>query len=147
MALVAAAAPPVRCETASLPCILWVDDDPNVAAGLRRLMRRYQVRLIHAYDGMQGYWMAASQRPDVVITDLEMPKWPGMDLVECVNMNDDLRGVPLIVISGYDTPADRRRLAELGVTAVLSKPFVLEQLMFILRQHVPMVRRRRRQRG
>jgi len=109
--------------------VLWVDDDPHLAAGFARRLRRHDIQIIHAYDGMQGYWMAASQNPDVVITDLKMPKWPGQDLVECLNLNTQLAGIPTIVVSGHATAADKKKLTALGVIAVLEKPIGLEDLL------------------
>ncbi|MEM8946925.1 MAG: response regulator [Planctomycetota bacterium] len=117
----------------SVSLILWVDDDPHLAAGFERRLRRYGIRLIHAYDGMQGYWMAASQKPDVVITDLKMPKWPGQDLVECLSLNRELAGIPTFVVSGHIEASNRKRLRELGVTAVLEKPLGIEDLLAELR--------------
>lgn len=112
--------------------VLWVDDDPHLAAGFARRLRRKGIQIIHAFDGMQGYWMAASQKPDVVITDLKMPKWPGKDLVECLSLNRQLSGIPTIVVSGHVTPADRKQLLKLGVAAVLDKPIALEDLLIEL---------------
>lgn len=109
--------------------VLWVDDDPHLAAGFARRLRRHGIQVMHAYDGMQGYWMAASQKPDVVVTDLKMPKWPGHDLVECLALNKELAGIPTIVVSGHIQPGDAKKLKSLGVCAVLSKPVGLEDLL------------------
>lgn len=113
--------------------LLWVDDDPHLASGFARRLRRHQVEVIHAYDGMQGYWMAATQKPDVIVTDLKMPKWPGEDLVDCLNLNRNLNGIPTIVVSGHATEHDRNKLLHKGVVAVLDKPANLEQLLTVLR--------------
>ena len=114
--------------------VLWVDDDPHLAAGFARLLRRYGIQVIHAFDGMQGYWIAASQRPDVLITDLQMPKWPGHDLVECLTRNRDLASIPTIVVSGHNQPAITKKLESLGVLAVLEKPVAVEDLLDQLRK-------------
>jgi len=117
--------------------LLWVDDDPNLAAGFSRRLRRHGIQVLHAYDGMQGYWMAASQQPDVVITDLKMQNWPGQELVECLSLNNRLSGIPTIVVSGHATPADKKKLLALGVVAVLEKPVNLEDLLVVLDKLAP----------
>ncbi len=109
--------------------LLWVDDDPHLAAGFERRLHRYGVELIHAFDGMQGYWMAASLKPDAIVTDLQMPNCPGEDLVECLRLNRQLSGIPTIVVSGHVTPPARKKLLQLGVEAVLEKPASLEDLL------------------
>jgi DNA-binding response OmpR family regulator len=117
--------------------LLWVDDDPHLAAGFARRLHRYKIRLIHAYDGMQGYWIAATQRPDAIVTDLKMPKWPGDELVACLSANHELNGIPLIVVSGYMDDHDKKHLVRMGVSAVLDKPVQMEQLLEVLGTLIP----------
>ena len=114
--------------------VLWVDDDPNLAAGFARRLKRYNIQIMHAFDGMQGYWMALNQKPDVIVTDLKMPKWPGNDLVECLSLNRELAGIPTIVVSGHAGAAEKKRLEAMGVVAVLEKPVGLEDLLVELRK-------------
>ncbi len=114
--------------------VLWVDDDPHLAAGFARRLKRYGIQVIYGSDGLQGYWIAASQKPDVIVTDLKMPKWPGEDLVECLKLNKELAGIPTIVVSGHADETDKKKLIELGVVAVLDKPVGLEDLLVELRQ-------------
>lgn len=115
--------------------ILWVEDDPHLAASFaRQLQLLHDIDVMHAYDGMQGLWMAASEKPDVVITDLKMPNLSGSDLLEALRLNRQLTGIPTIVVTGYDTPADRKRLRQLGVSAVLTKPVTLDDLLAELRK-------------
>lgn len=117
--------------------LLWVDDDPHLAAGFARRLHRHKIRLIHAYDGMQGYWIAATQHPDAIVTDLKMPKWPGEELVECLTANHQLNGIPLIVVSGFMDDHDKKHLLRMGVAAVLDKPVQIEALLEVLGRLVP----------
>lgn len=102
--------------------VLWVDDDPNVTAALTRRFRRKGVQIWPAADGMQGYWMAITRKPDVIVTDLRMPRWEGRDLLECLLLNNKTASVPLVVLSGYITGEERQSLERMGVAAVLDKP-------------------------
>ncbi|TWT42902.1 response regulator [Botrimarina hoheduenensis] len=102
--------------------VLWVDDDPNITAALSRRLYRKGIELWPASDGMQGYWFAVTRKPDIIVTDLRMPRWDGRDLLECLLANGMTTGVPVVVVSGYVTPAERSRLEHQGVAAVLDKP-------------------------
>lgn len=102
--------------------VLWVDDDTNLCAAFTRRLRRKGIGVIPASDGMQGYWLALTHRPDVIVTDLRMPRWEGEDLLDCLLSNEETAEIPVVVISGYVTSDWTDRLLRSGVSAVLEKP-------------------------
>ncbi len=109
--------------------VLWVDDDPNVSAAVARCLRRHSIRVIPAADGMQGYWLALTQRPDAIVTDLRMPRWEGQELVECLTQNEMTRNIPRIVLSGYASRLSPDYQAEKDLAAVLDKPVDMVRLL------------------
>lgn len=113
--------------------VLWVDDDPNITAAFKRRFRRKGIDIWPASDGMLGYWHAVTRKPDVIVTDLRMPRWEGGELLESLLSNGATVGVPLVVVSGYVTPAERERLEGIGVSAVLDKPIAWRPLYTTLR--------------
>ena len=102
--------------------ILWIDDDFNLTAAAHRRFRKRRIQMWSATDGMQGYWLALTRKPDVIITDLRMPRWHGRDLLDCLFENKVTCCVPVLVLSGYVTPEETRRLSRLGVAEVFEKP-------------------------
>ena len=62
---------PAPCRT---PTVLCIDDDPHVSEVIQDWLEAYEVKLLKAFFGTQGIWMAVTQKPDVIITDLRMPK-------------------------------------------------------------------------
>ena len=114
--------------------VLWVDDDPNITAAVTRRFRRRGVQVWPASDGMQGYWMAVTRKPDLIVTDLRMPRWEGRDLIECLLANRVTCTAPLVVISGYVTPQERSNLLRAGVAAVLDKPVPWPALLSVVRE-------------
>lgn len=90
---------------------------------------------------MQGYWMAVTRTPDVIVTDLQMPRWEGHDLLGCLLANSETKNVPIIIVSGYVTPDERRRLERLGVKAVFDKPVDWSVLLQKVRQLIDRSRR------
>lgn len=115
------------------PRLLWVDDDANLTASFNRGLRKKGFDVIPASDGMQGYWLALTAAPSVIVTDLRMPRWGGGDLIDCLMSNSVTASVPLVVLSGYVTPDARRRLEKRGVAAVLEKPVKIATLLATLR--------------
>lgn len=107
--------------------ILVCDDDD----GLRELMRvtlspRY--RVVEAVDGQQALEALASDRPDVVLLDVMLPGYSGLQVLEAMRSDDQLRGVPVIVVSAWQSPEDREAARRAGADAFLGKPFELEEL-------------------
>lgn len=109
------------------PTILVCDDDD----GLRELMKvtlTPDYRVVEAVDGEQALSALASERPDAVLLDVMLPGYSGLQVLEAMRSDESLREVPVIVVSAWQTPADRTAAQEAGATAFLGKPFELEEL-------------------
>ena len=115
-------------EEVKRPTVLIIDDDPNILQALERRFRHYEVNLLQAYHGAHGIWLATTEKPDLVITDLRMPQGQGHQVVECLRNNSNTNHIPIIVITGVRDDAMRHRLKRLGVEAYLTKPFNFEDL-------------------
>jgi CheY-like chemotaxis protein len=110
--------------------ILVIDDDPFVRFTLSKILSRggYEVHL--AENGVQGLHLFQKVKPDVVITDIVMPIKEGLDTIRLLrSWSQDLK---IVAISGGSRLGPRNLLdeaAELGATAVLTKPFEPTELL------------------
>jgi CheY-like chemotaxis protein len=68
-------------------------------------------------------------RPDVLLMDLNLPKVDGAELIRLFKQNPDCKSVPVIVVTSSDSPKDRARTAELGISAYFRKPSELAEFM------------------
>ena len=118
------------------PRILCVDDDPNVSAAISRRLRPYQIEVLRAYSGMQGYWHIVTTSPDAAVVDLAMPNGSGTEMIECVMRNRVTRHIPVIVLTGDSNPFTQRTLFRMGVSGFLRKPVTCERLLQELGQHI-----------
>ncbi len=124
------------CATASTDCggrskqpvILTIDDDPNVSQAIKRGLNRYRVTLLQAHHGTHGIWLATTQKPDVIITDLRMPQGRGQDVVAYLSAHPRTRQVPIIVLTGVIDDELRSRMLDLGAAEYLIKPVAFEDL-------------------
>jgi DNA-binding response OmpR family regulator len=110
------------------PTILIIDDDPEVSQAIKRRLSRYEVEVLQAYHGTHGVWLATTQRPDVVITDLRMPQGEGQHVVEWLKADPDTRRTPIIVLTGLFDDDLEQRLWDLGVDEYFTKPVDFEDL-------------------
>jgi two-component system chemotaxis sensor kinase CheA len=102
-------------------CVLIVEDSELTRDMLQRLVGALGHRVIEAVNGREALRRIAIQRPDLVLTDLEMPVMDGFQLIAEIRALEPLRDVPIVVLSSRGSPEDQRRAAALGADAYLVK--------------------------
>jgi DNA-binding response OmpR family regulator len=107
--------------------ILVVDDDVELADGLRMVLERQGYRVIQARDGHQGKRQIYEQHPDLVILDMMMPRMGGYPLLE--HFKDKPDAPPIIMITGNEGSRHKAYAEFLGVVDYLRKPFAMEKLL------------------
>jgi DNA-binding response OmpR family regulator len=120
------------------PTILCIDDDPQIPEAIRLRLRKYEVNVLCAYHGMHGFWLAMTERPDLIITDMRMPQGQGDHIIDCLRHNTDTRSIPVIVLSGQARRDVARRLKGLNVEQVLTKPVRFDELRAAIGRYVPL---------
>jgi two-component system cell cycle response regulator len=114
------------------PTILVCDDDEP----LRELMKvtlGAGYRFVEAADGEIALAELAQERPDLVLLDVMLPGYSGLDVLQVMRSDDALRDVPVIVVSAWQTPQDREAAVAAGADGFLAKPFELEELSSAVR--------------
>jgi CheY-like chemotaxis protein len=124
---------PAPCCT---PTVLCIDDDPHVSEVIQDRLDDYEVKLLKAFFGVQGIWMAVAQKPDVIITDLRMPQGDGTTVIECLKRNVQTAAIPIIVLTALHEPGLNRQLERIGVSSYLTKPIHFNDLLGELRRHI-----------
>lgn len=100
--------------------ILIVDDEADIAETLRMFVELHGYRVFVALDGREGLSTAIAEHPDLVVTDLMMPKMNGRQLIEALRSTPGLDGVPVILMSA---------LAQEPGLPFLRKPFDPHELV------------------
>ncbi|HEX4539093.1 MAG TPA: response regulator [Acidimicrobiales bacterium] len=102
--------------------VLIVDDDPVVRRMLQLSFESEGFDVSTAGDGLEGLEAMRSDKPDVVILDIMMPKLDGMKVLNEVNADDDLRGMPVILLSAKATSLDVDLGLKAGAADYITKP-------------------------
>ena len=108
--------------------VLIVDDDEDLRLLARRALVRAGHRVIEAEEGIAGIQLIESQKPDLVLLDLNMPAPDGFEVLRRLRASAAHKALPVIVLTGLGDEESARASFELGATDFLSKPFTPPQL-------------------
>lgn len=115
--------------------ILAADDDPSIRDVVQRVLRQAGHRVISTADGESALREIRVHRPDLVLTDVDMPLINGFLLCDEVRGDAELRDTPVILVTGVIDPDDHRAV-EVGASAVLVKPFTAPDLLRVVGAHL-----------
>ena len=118
-----------------VPLVLVVDDSLTVRRVTQRLLAREGYRVSLAKDGLEALELLAQERPTVVLSDIEMPRMDGFDLVRNIRADQKLAGLPVIMITSRIAQKHRDYAAELGVNHYLGKPYREEELLALVARY------------
>ena len=124
---------PAPCRT---PAVLCIDDDPHVSEVIQDRLAAYEVKLLRAFFGTQGIWMAVRHKPDVILTDLRMPQGDGVTVIECLKRNVQTAAIPVIVLTARHEPELQCELERIGASRYLTKPIHFNYLLGELHRHI-----------
>lgn len=118
--------------------VLVVDDEPAFSDFAQILLEGLGHSAILCLDSGQAVDMAVRHRPDVVITDLNMPDPDGLRLIELLKARPDTRAIPVILASASTDKTDRSEAMRLGAVYSITKPLQTPILKALLDQILQM---------
>jgi chemosensory pili system protein ChpA (sensor histidine kinase/response regulator) len=118
--------------------VLIVDDSPSVRQVNSNLVKNAGWQPILARDGLEALEVlqAFREMPDIILTDVEMPRMDGYELLASLKRQELLRSIPVIMITSRAGEKHRRKAFDLGVSEYLSKPFEERMLLEKVRELV-----------
>src|SRR5215472_899305 len=116
-----------------MPRVLHIEDDPRNRLLVRKLLVADGVDVIEAADGLEGVRLALSQRPDLVLVDLNIPGLDGYEVTLRLRADAALAGVPIIAITAE---GDRETSFAVGCDGFVQKPIDARQFAAQMRQYL-----------
>jgi two-component system, cell cycle response regulator DivK len=115
--------------------VLYVEDnDDNVYMLKMRLELMDDFEVVTAEDGEKGCAMALSERPDIILMDLEMPRVDGWEATRRLKADPQTRGIPIIALSAHALAGEREKALAAGCDEFDTKPIEFERLVATLRR-------------
>ena len=116
--------------------ILVADDEAHILHVVSMKLRNAGYEVFTAVDGEEALELAKAEKPDLVITDFQMPIMTGLELCKALRAIDSLRDIPAVMLTARGFDIGPGEMAAAGITAVLAKPFspreVLERVTELL---------------
>jgi DNA-binding response OmpR family regulator len=108
--------------TVAEPSVLIVDDDPVVRRMLQLTFEAEGFNVVTAADGVEALAAVRSDRPAILVLDIMMPKLDGMKVMRELKADDDLRNIPVILLSAKATSFDIELGLKGGAADYVTKP-------------------------
>lgn len=109
--------------------ILLVEDDKDHLLGMNVRLRSVGYNVVAAQDAISAISTARKTKPDLIVLDLGLPGGDGFVIIERMRSLIDLALIPIIVVSGRDPAANKRRALEAGAQAYFQKPIENQEFL------------------
>lgn len=118
--------------------VLVVEDHHDTSFLLCRLLKMEGYEVEHAIDGMVGFSTATNEHPDLIVTDIQMPRMDGIEMIKRIRESRPISRTPIIVMSAYGKRLISDAI-EAGADAVVEKPIDLDNLLATIKSKLPAV--------
>jgi two-component system chemotaxis response regulator CheY len=114
--------------------VLTVDDSRTMRDMLKHSLVAAGFRVLQAEDGIHGLEVLRTERPDVIVTDINMPRLDGFGFIEEVRRDVERRGLPVLVLTTEADAEKKSRAKAAGATGWIVKPFDPVKLVDAIRR-------------
>jgi two-component system OmpR family response regulator len=116
--------------------ILVVDDEPDLVSTVEYRLKFADCQVVTASNGREGLERAASEKPDLILLDTNMPVMDGHEMLQRLRADEALKSIPVIMVTARCASQDIAAASSLGVSDYVTKPFDFVQLMEKIRAAV-----------
>jgi CheY-like chemotaxis protein len=102
---------------------LLVDDELHIVQVMAIKLKNNGFDVLTAENGREAYTIACESKPDIIVTDFQMPLMSGLDLIEKLRQTPETAQIPVIMLTARGFAIDDEQRKQLRISACLSKPF------------------------
>ncbi len=109
--------------------ILTVDDSKTIRMIVKKAFATYNCEMFEGENGVEGLAIAAKEKPDLIILDITMPVMTGIEMLEKLKAERDLKDIPVIMLTAESGKDNVMKIVKMGIRDYMVKPFKGDQLI------------------
>jgi two-component system alkaline phosphatase synthesis response regulator PhoP len=109
--------------------VLVADDEIHIVHVVTIKLRNNGYEVISAENGTDAFALACKEKPDIIVTDFQMPGMTGVELVRKLRQNETTKDIPVIMLTARGFAVEDKEKEELEISELLSKPFSPKELL------------------
>jgi two-component system phosphate regulon response regulator PhoB len=109
--------------------VLVADDEIHIIHVVAIKLRNNGYEVIAANNGAEAYDLACREKPDIVVTDYQMPVMTGLELIAKLREDERTKEIPVVLLTARSFAVSQEQQESLGVASCLSKPFSPKELL------------------
>ena len=119
------------------PRILLVEDNKQNSYLASYLLHAGGMEVLCAFDGVHALALAREAKPDLILTDIQLPEMDGYELGRQLKADPDLKHIPLVAATSFAMAGDRDKALAIGFDGYLEKPFDAESFLAEIQKFLP----------
>lgn len=112
--------------------ILVVEDSVTNLKLVEALLKRHGFDVLAASNAQEALAMLKTNRPDIILLDLQLPDMDGLQLAQLLHKDPDTKNIPIIALTAFSQDKDKQRALECGCVEYITKPFDIKDLLEII---------------
>jgi len=117
--------------------ILYIEDNEQNLYLVTFLLEKHGYLVCSAMDGQQGIDLAAAEKPDLILLDIQLPGMDGYAVARNLRNNADLAAIPIVAVTSYAMSGDREKALAAGCTGYIEKPINPDIFIKQIEEHLP----------
>ncbi len=116
--------------------ILIVEDNELNMKLLDNILRMQGYKTAKSADGSDAVDLTRSERPDLILMDIQLPGSSGLDITRTLKADDDLKHIPMLAVTSFAMEGDRERILESGCDGYIPKPITINGFLETVARHL-----------
>lgn len=117
--------------------ILIIEDDPKNLTLFRDLLQRFGYMTIEATNGREGIKLARTNKPDLVLMDIQLPVMDGIEATRILKSDPETKNIPILALTSYAMKGDKEKILQAGCDAYLAKPVDVQEFLAKVAKYCP----------
>src|ERR1700690_4643978 len=118
--------------------IMVIEDDPDIMRLLSHTLTSAGFNVVQAYGGEDALRKAKSHKPDLILTDLAMPKMSGVEVIHHIKTDTETKHIPCVAVTAFMWDHLAQSASQVGCDSFIPKPFSAVRLLQEVAKYVPL---------